>query len=131
MAEWRRAAMTVVADMEGAAMPVMIPTITLRTFERPGRLRVGLWFGDTRLGGWVLPSLPPHVIFSIRDGRPQAIVNGERRDVGGQLLDWDGLRPPIDRPRVPEGTYRVTLDQEPDKVVAVSVDVSFTAVGVV
>lgn len=130
MADWRRSEMTVLADMEGAAMVAMIPTITLRTFERPGPLRVGLWLGNDRLAGWVLPSLPPHVIFSISDGRPEAIVNGERRPVGGQLRDWDGVRPPVDRPRVPEGTYRVTLDQDPTNVVPVTVDVTFVAVGV-
>lgn len=128
MAEWKRARLDVTLDTRGVRLAGVIPTISLRSEGATGKLRVGLWAGDTRVAGWMVPFLPENTIFTIRNGQATAIVNGELRDVPVFLRDWDGERWPQRRQTVPGGPLTLTLDQEPDKAVRVLVDVSSEAV---
>lgn len=125
--DWRRSELSVSADVDDLPPGEVIASISLRSFTQTGKLRVGLWAGGERLAGWVVPVLPPHLVFIIRGNRAYGLIGGERRELSGRILDWDGVRPPRDQ-RLPQGTYRLTLDQEPDKVVPVSVSVSFATV---
>jgi hypothetical protein len=128
MAAWKRARLAVSMDTRGVRLSGLIPIISLRSEGATGKLRVGLWAGDTRVAGWMIPFIPENTIFTIRDGQATAIVNGEMREVPVFLRDWDGERWPRRRQTVPAIPLVLTLDQEPDRAVRVLVDVSSEAV---
>jgi hypothetical protein len=103
---------------EGRSFSEKAPVIQIVSYsEQAEQVRIGLWAGDVRLAGWLIPFIPPNTILTIDNSRRVAIVNhsGEIRRLGAFVRDWRG--DPIKYISVPHGNYRLTIDQEVDKAV--------------
>jgi hypothetical protein len=102
----------------------VIPRVVLRAAAGAGPLRLGLWAGDTRVAGWSLPGMPADSLLYVEGMSAIGFANGERRVLRNFLRGWDDDWPK--RVTLPHGTYRLTVDQEPDRAVEVLVGVTLT-----
>lgn len=124
--DWVRDSVDIGTDRYGL-FDEAIPSIRLRTREAAGRVRLGLWAGTHRMAGWLLPHLPADSILTIEGTRAIGYSNGERRVLRNFMRGWDTDFP--ERVTLPHGTYRLTLDQDPDRAVDVLVSVTMQALG--
>ena len=123
--EWLRDTLAVDTNRWGLFERV-VPRVTLRTTQPAGRLRLGFWAGAALVAGWSVPHLPADSILTIEGRDAFGTANGERRALRNFLAGWDSDWP--QRVELPHGTYRMTLDQQPER--AVDVLVGLTLVGV-
>jgi hypothetical protein len=101
------------------------PLIELTAYDdHAEHVRVGLWSGDVRVAGWLVPFLPAHSILAIDNAQRAVIVtrDGDPRRLAGFVKDWDA--DPISYAELPHGNYRVTIDQEVDRAVRLMLRVS-------
>ena len=123
-AQWQRAEVTMAPDPGGSVLTGLLPSIRLTTFDQAAEtIRVGLWLDDMRVGGFVVPFLPANAALDINGVTRQvtAYFNGTSRVVNSFVKAYDGDL--FDWPDLPIALYRVTVDQEPDKVVRLEVEV--------
>lgn len=95
--------------------------------ERSGPVRLGLWSGDTRLGGYTIPFVAEHsaIVVSGRDAYYSTPDGWER--LPSFVRDWDGMWPkPLE---LPHGEYILTVDQDADSPVRLLVDVALAPIG--
>jgi hypothetical protein len=103
----------------------VIPRIRLLAHDGAGRLRIGLWKGQSLVAGWIVPRLPAGAFLDIEGNVVTGHVNGEARRLHNYVQSYDGGRP--ESLVIPRGTYRLTLDQDPTLAVDVMVEVSLQA----
>lgn len=102
----------------GGVLQRMQPLIEITSYDKQAEMvRVGLWAGDERIGGWLIPFIPAHTILLI-DGSHRSVVanrGGDSRTLSGFVKDWGGRLPSW--PDLPHGNYRITVDQEVGRAV--------------
>ena len=103
----------------------VIPKLRLLAREGAGRLRLGLWVRDSLVVGWTLPGLPAGAFLDIEGTTATGYIDGEARPLHNFVRSYDGGWP--DRVTLPRGTYRLTLDQDPDRATEVNVEVTMQA----
>lgn len=102
----------------------------LRTGTRPAeRVRVGVWQGDERVAGYLVPYVPERATVIIDGARRtvEAEYDVNSRRLGGFVKDWDGG--PARWPNLSHSGYRITIDQESGKDVQMVVTATATPVG--
>jgi hypothetical protein len=101
--------------------------LRIRANERSGPVRLGLWAGGERVGGYTIPFVAE---------RSSIIVNGSNafyrtpdgyERISAFVRDWDGKFPRA--LELPHGDYTLTIDQDAARPVRLLVDVSLAAVG--
>jgi hypothetical protein len=104
------------------------PRFTVRARgETSGPVRLGLWAGDERLAGYTIPYVHERSAVFIDGTSAYAHVEGDTVTLPAFVRDWDGSWPRS--VELPNGNYRLTVDQEPDHVVPLVVDVTTIGVG--
>jgi hypothetical protein len=95
--------------------------------ERSGPVRLGLWAGDQRVGGYTIPFVAERS--SIIVNGPDAFYRapGGYEQLSAFVRDWDGRWPR--QVELPHGDYTLTVDQDADRPVRLLVDVSLAPVG--
>lgn len=103
------------------------PQVRLRSAELSGPVRLGLWAGEHRVGGYTIPFVAPSSPIVVGGGRAYLSTPDGLEPLGAFVRDWDGRWPqPLD---LPHGDYALTVDQDPDQAVRLFVDVTVAAVG--
>jgi len=93
-----------------------------------GPVRLGLWAGDERIGGYTIPFVASQTGVVV-DGRTAMANIDERYEaLPGFVRDWAG-RFPRELPELPHGEYRLTVDQDATRPVRLRIDVETIALG--
>jgi len=104
-------------------LPRARPIINVRATLPVGRLRIGLWDGEKRLTGFVLPFVPANSLVSIDTIARRTFVShddGEPETVNNYTEGWDG---PVSYAPIPHASYTLTVDQEQGLHMPVQVEV--------
>lgn len=125
---WVRQQIDVDMNRTGRWLSAVTPRLRLWAREATGRLRLGLWAGDQLVAGWSVPYLPSGVDLFIEGGKVWTLIDGERDNLPVFVRSFhdDTF---VRHQDVPHGVYRLTLDQHPDDVVEVLVELSAIPVG--
>lgn len=116
-----------VKRMTDQVLTGMEALVRVRANEQSGPVRLGLWAGGTRVGGYTIPFVAE---------RSSIIVNGSNafyrtpdgyERISAFVRDWDGRSPKA--LELPHGDYTLTVDQDAARPVKLLVDVSLAAVG--
>jgi hypothetical protein len=95
--------------------------------ERSGPVRLGLWAGDHRVGGYTIPFVAEKSSIIVNGSDAFYRTPGGYEPLSAFVRDWDGKWPrALD---LPHGEYTLTVDQDADRPVKLLVDVSLAAVG--
>lgn len=80
--------------------------------DRAERVRIGVWDGDERVAGYLLPFVPPRSTVIIDSARRvvEAAYDNVTDRLNGFVKDWDGG--PAKFPNLRYSPYTVTVDQE-------------------
>lgn len=119
-------------DLPGFSDQILLsiaPRISIRANGADsGPVRLGLWAGDTRIGGYTIPFVSQSAPVII-DGRTAfTFLDSGIEALPGFVQGWDS-RFPGALPDMPHGEYTLTVDQDAALVVPLYVDVETVAVG--
>lgn len=127
---WTRHNIVWVPNAEGSTLAMVQPVFELTTFAQPaGFVRIGLWDGAVRVGGYLLPFIPAnsHVIIDVHRHTAVAESAGVERSLINFARDWDDG--PLRWPEFSDSLYRVTIDQEAGHEVRILLRTASVAVG--
>lgn len=98
--------------------------------EGAERVRVGVWQGDERVAGYLVPYVPPRSTVIIDSARRTVEAEHDlgTRNLSGFVKDWAGG--PARWPNLNHNGYRITVDQEYGRDVPMVVSALATPVGV-
>ena len=120
---WVRTTTTSVPPVRGNILRTAVPIITLGAIDGDvGEVRLGLWRGGFRIGGYWLPFVPGGTSITIDGGLRRVIGNnGHERVLSNFARDYDGGR--VVWPDLGHGTFEVTVDQEPERAGRLAIEV--------
>lgn len=115
----------------GNVLSMQAPVIDVRTFaEQSGEVRVAVWQGEQRIGGWFIPFIPAHTTVTI--DVPRRKVYGTDSAYGTRSLSsfvrgWDGGM--AEYPRLDHGNMLITVDQARGLEVRLLTSIATAAIG--
>jgi hypothetical protein len=113
--------------MEDQVLNGIQPYLRVAATERSGPVRIGLWSGDHRLGGYTIPYVAEHSAIQLRGREAYYSTPDGYARLAAFVRDWDGRWPK--HLELPHGEYTLTVDQDADNAVRLLVDVSMTPIG--
>lgn len=103
------------------------PRVRIRASERSGPIRLGLWAGPHRVGGYTIPFVAERSSVVVNGAQAYYATPGGYEPLSAFVRDWDGKWPTA--LELPHGDYHLTVDQAADQAVRLLVDVTVAPVG--